>query len=206
MKNFRDLFERLSPTWLLQFWGIRLVGSSVSLIADILVEGAAQAIKAHLLRQPSSPVDALPLVGLDRDMVRYRADTDASYRQRLLDAWDIYEHAGNERAIELNLRAYGLVNFYFPTVLKGWPFENPPVPANWSRFGIVILQPHPWTPASPITAAELETIVRIARKWKSGHEQIVQVVVVYSEPYYDQPGLQYDDGSVYSGSTAVYSV
>ena len=220
--RFRDYFEKLLPPWLLNYSGGRLMMGEVALIHDLLAEGATQAVKAHELRSDTSPNDALPSIGDERGLPRYAADTDDTYRERLAEGWEAWQHAGNDVAILGQYDAFGLTSVAIVTVLGGFAFEWPPNLADWSRFAIVIFPPHPWV-AGPHTydsggiydtsgwlydtsmlAPELASIISIARKWKSAHERPVAIYLIVSGHMYDEPGLVYDTpGVVYNGGSVV---
>jgi hypothetical protein len=86
------------------------------------------------MRSGFQPPDALPLVGNERSMPRYPADTDATYRERLAEAWDTWLFAGNEDAITDQLAAFGLSttrvipaeNADYRIARPSWRFETPP--------------------------------------------------------------------------------
>lgn len=115
------------------------MGAISGLMGDIIMEGASQAIQGPWLRSGFQPPDALPLVGNERRMPRYPSDTDATYRERLAEAWSTYGRGGNEGAIIEQLIAFGLTN---PVVIPAensaptlgfassrvdtWRFEEPP--------------------------------------------------------------------------------
>jgi hypothetical protein len=136
--NYREFVRRISPPWLRDFYGERFVGMVNGLMADLISEGASQAIKAHLLLSDTSPPDALPSIGDERNMPRYPSETDAQYRDRLHGAWDAWEFAGNEDGtgtggIIGQLNAFGLANVtILPAVNEdprverpAWVFEVP---------------------------------------------------------------------------------
>lgn len=216
MSNFRELFTSLAPPWLRAYWGERMWGV-YALMSDLITEGSAQAIKAHMLREDTSPDDALPLVGADRRMPRYDGETNLQYRNRMIDAWDAYELGGTAAAITGQLELFGLDNTRCISQHGGWAFENPVDTTNWSRFVVIIEQTHPWT-AGPgnygtgllygsaltygtdATPGELDTVLGIIKKWKPGHSKNPYVLVVLDGDYYGQPALTYGGGSTYSAT------
>jgi hypothetical protein len=186
MTTFRDYVYSISPPWLQRYYGERFMGGMVGLFADLMAEGMSQACLAHLLRSSTSPRDALRHLGYERMLPRYAADTDASYRNRLWQAWTTYDHVGNNTAIIEQYNAYGLSNVTIETVLHdAYPFEAPLDTAQWSRFAVIIGLPHgisQWTYGSGIlygqqyvygaflTVTEVANLFDIADKFKSGHE------------------------------------
>lgn len=209
-----------SPTWLLGYWGSRFMGGAVSVMAETLGKGATIALKASWLRQAVSPPDALPLVGSERSMPRYGAETDLIYRGRLHGAWDAWLFAGTaegegDQGVAGQLSAAGYPNV---TILNNfhWDFEWPKDPVNWSRFVVVIEQPHPFTswaygsgPAyggvmtygCSATQAQVLEIKAIVRKWRDGHSVNPWIYIVLDHEYYGDPDLDYGGGAVYGAET-----
>lgn len=107
-RNMRAWAYRLSPPWLRRTAGERLVGAAVGLMADLVLDGLGQAVSAPWLLSGHQPPDALPLVGQERSMPRYNADTNDTYRTRLHGAWETWGHGGNEAAIIEQLLAFGV--------------------------------------------------------------------------------------------------
>jgi len=185
--NWRDYVDRLMPPWLSAHYGIRFAQGAIGLMGDIIAEGARQAVKAHLLLADTSPADALPYIGEERGMPRYEADTDATYRDRLHDAWNAWGHGGNNTAVLGQLAAYGVTGATIETVLHdAYPFEAPLDTAQWSRFAVLmpgsgngfarwtygsgVLYGTGWTYGSTMTVAQLLGLFALIDKWKSGHE------------------------------------
>jgi hypothetical protein len=197
------------------------MGGAIGLMFDLLGEGAARALKAPWLLQKTSPPDALPLIGTERSMPRYRAEDDATYRRRLHDAWNAWLFAGTvEGEGDQGMKGQYAAAGYSVEILNNfeWDFENPKDTANWSRFVVVIEQPHQFLPAftygggqaygqlltygSTATAAEVSEIRSIARKWKEGHAINPWIYVILSHEYYGDPNLVYGAaGAVYGGET-----
>jgi hypothetical protein len=343
MANIRDLVENLAPPWLRRFWGRRLVGVVQGLMGDAVVEASMQALQAPWLRSGFQPPDALPLVGGERRMPRYPADTDATYRSRLADAWNTWLRGGNEGSVVGQLNAFGL-----PAVVvlpaentgqydhatgvrdplagsadygrrRAWRFEEPPrirmtvnspvinaanpgpnqttitnggelsftattstsrpfyvggkvliesgsalnnnryvgeissvtastitidevihvtastsyvdeTPAgavvldgtNWSRFAVIIEQPHPWTSwnygdpnkfyggsddsptyGTTATVGQVNSVKAIIRKWRAAHVLNPRIYVVLSGEYYGDPTLEYGDVGLAYGAGSV---
>jgi len=89
----------------------------------------------------------------------------------------------------------------------------------WSRFVVVIEQPHPWIPwvcgngflvasgddahtvGSTATVGEVRTTKAIARKWKSGHSINPYLLIVLSGEYVGDPDLICGGGAVVGGET-----
>jgi len=219
--NLRQWLTESSPTWLLGHWGSRFVGGAIGTMADLLGEGAAIAMKAPWVRQRKSPPDALPLLGNERSMPRYDADTDLSYRKRLFRAWSTWSFAGTvegigSQGVNGQLAAAGYENI---TILNNfhWDFESPKGTIWWSRFVVIIEQPHPferWTYGSgPVyggavtygcTASieQIREIKGIIRKWRDGHSVNPWIYVIIDHEYYGDPDIEYGAaGAVYGADT-----
>lgn len=165
-RNFREFIFRISPPWLQRFFGERLMGVTGGLMADSIMEGAAQGSRAPHLRSGIQPPDALPFIGSERSMPRYPADTDETYRDRLHAAWDTYEVGGNDGAIISQLNAFGLANVKIayavnsasnPANRNEWSFEFPPttmLTRSW-RFDSIATSIGP-TPEIVATAGNIE--------------------------------------------------
>src|SRR5690606_29819463 len=150
------------------------------------------AAKAHLLRTPDSPPDALPLIGAERQIERAPAETDAQYRARLLAGWTLWGEAGTPSFAANALAPFGVPESavtvrYTP---DGW--QGDLNVDNWSRFWVILTGPDlPWeilicgtgwrcgdditcgTTARPVDVAAIR---RFMRKWKAGHEIGVRVI------------------------------
>ena len=182
LQTYRRAAEQLSPTVLrgevpgLDF-GARLRDSWIGLPLDILSEWANQGVKARFFDSNTFPADALPLLGAERLIERYPADTDETYKARLKDAWNIWQEAGTQAGIRRQLEAFGLRDIEFRSNTD-WNWDNQP--DNWSRFWVILNKSgHSfekgriwgdgsvwgggWTWGSTATFEEVSTIRRIIR-------------------------------------------
>lgn len=215
--NFRQLMQRLSPTWLSGYWGERLMGM-LGLYGDLTAEGLDQASRVSLLTSVRTPMDPLSLIGSERNMERYPSETDLGYRARLHDAWEAWGQGGSDESIEGQLAAYGVT----ATCINNfsWTFETPKDWANWSRFVVFIGLPHPWvgvhtygsggvfgggwTYGSLLTTDELAALGAIIDKWKSAHEICPFIVLHMSGHVYGEPGFTFGTpGLVYGPGSAI---
>lgn len=73
------------------------VGIILGLTADEAVEAWSICARMHLLDDPESPDDYLPIAAKDRQLPRYYTESAAQHRARLIDAWDIYKCGGAEQ-------------------------------------------------------------------------------------------------------------
>jgi hypothetical protein len=220
-QTLRDLASALSPPWLAENWGSRFM-LTMGLLGDALAEGMVIALKAPWLRQRKSPPDALPLIGNETQMPRYDADTDTSYRRRLLKRWDTWLFAGTvegegDQGMTGQYSAAGFV----ATILNNfqWDFENPKDTEDWSRFVVVLelesgfrtwyygdgtvygSEPMSPTFGSTATQGQVAEAKDIARRWKTHHEINPCILVVLDGEYFGDPVLRYGSGAVYGGST-----
>lgn len=107
LERYQDLIQRISTTVMLGHYGERLQGFIAGVLWDMLTEGASEAVVAPLLTQADQPVDALPVIADERKLARYIDETNVSWQQRLLAAWDIWEAGGSGSEIENQLEAAG---------------------------------------------------------------------------------------------------
>ncbi len=169
MTSFKDWrSEQLMPAPLQKTWGKRW-NQTLGTVADNQVNAAQQAALAGFI--DTAPIDALQYLGSTRQIDRYPADTDATYRARLKAAWTTWPQAGTYDGILGQLHAFGFsnveiydVNASSPPVMPWPPQPQGPKPswwgtvfpavtwpatagANsakwWSRYWVVLTQPFP---------------------------------------------------------------
>jgi hypothetical protein len=115
--------------WLRAFWGRRLSGGAIGLFADLIAEGATQAFFARLVGHPQQAPDSLLQVGRDRDLIRFRGETEANYRARVGDAWDDYDQGGTPQQMLHVIDQWGSAGWPETwindtcTLVEGEPFE-----------------------------------------------------------------------------------
>ncbi|MGZ3454441.1 MAG: phage tail protein [Polyangiales bacterium] len=177
----------LAPPWLHGRWG-EAWARALGLAKDLVAEGAMQAVKARLLR--NSPPDALPYAGTDRQIERGPGEADASYRARLLGAFETWRLAGTNKGIVTALAVIG-----YPKVSiyenKDWAPGDP----RWWRFWIVVEPPHSFTTwklgdgtklGSKLLGldeggkAALDLFRGVVRKWKAAHTTCESILIVLS--------------------------
>lgn len=105
--TFTDLVERWSCPDMKADLASGFFGVLVGIVADTHQEAATLACRMHLLDDPQSPDDILPLIGEDRRLGRYYLETADQHRARLIDAWNIYAKGASEVSINEQLRAAG---------------------------------------------------------------------------------------------------
>lgn len=199
-QTYRTASDELSPTVLKGDvpggdFGARLRDSWIGLPLDLLSEWVNQGVKARFFGSNTFPADALPLLGSERLIERYPADTDETYKARLQDAWNIWEEAGTQAGIRRQLEAFGLSDIEFRSNTD-WNWDNQP--DNKSRFWVILnksghsfekgrtwgdgsVWDGGWTWGSTATFDEVSTIRRIIRKFKPGHDICLHIVVVLDE-------------------------
>jgi hypothetical protein len=185
--NFQDFEVELAPPWLRGRWG-EAWARTLGLVKDMLAEGGVEAIKARFLR--GGPADALAYAGTDRWIERAPGEGDASYRARLLSAFETWRLAGTNKGITTALAAIG-----YP---KARVFENHdwfPSDPRWWRFWIVIDPPHGFSAwklgdgtklgmkllglsTDGDTKAALDLLRRVIRKWKAAHTTCERIIIV----------------------------
>lgn len=198
---------QLNPPWATGPVG-ELWVAAIGFIHDIPAEAAVQAVNASLMTSPTFHVSALPLIGDERQMRRYPAETDADYQGRLQKAWDAWAKAGNFNAIVDQLAVIGLAAEIWEQGQKGpapdaasadiWNWDDNL--DNWSRFFVVITG-HPWsdeglwgdpgvwgdggTWGSTATPEDVSTIQSIITHWKAAHVVYPHVIVVIDQVAWD---------------------
>jgi hypothetical protein len=108
--TFVDWLNQRSTVWMRQPRSSGWFGVTLAVPANEAVEGWLFCCRMHLLDDPESPDDVLPIIALDRKLPRYPHETAAQHRARLIDAWNIYPYAGTEHVIEMQLAAAGYPN------------------------------------------------------------------------------------------------
>lgn len=165
------------------FWGRRLFGGAIGLMADALSEGANQSFYARLPGHSQQALDSLDQVGKDTDLFRFRGESDANWKARVRARWDDYAQGGTDIQLLRVINQWGNA---------GWPvtWNNSSVtlvesgdPADFSftlTIGYGIIAP-PWT--SEVygsghlygevgffyglgSATDLATLLYLVRKWK----------------------------------------
>lgn len=183
MATVRDWLEEQAPFWGKGFNALNLIRTAIGLFADQVNDALAQGVRSPWMTQSTNPSDSLPLLGTERGMPRYRADTDTTYRARLLKAWESWGFAGTEAGIVAQYNAFGLPNVVVVPV-------NPGDPLEWSRIRVIVYTPHPYE-VSPrwgsvnwgafnwgLEPSDADALIGIIRKWKAGHERVMEVIIL----------------------------
>jgi len=214
MPNNREFVERIAPTWGHGHYGERWLGLNYGLCADLLAEGASQALRAPWLILEDHPDDALPLNGSESNMPRYPTETAANHRARLRTRWPTWIAAGSVQVLEAQFAAAGYpgAQVYFDFSRPGPHGEPPPYWSQfWMRFPVGT---HPVTADGPswdsfnwddgtlwgplgLTLEFVTTIRGIVRKWKPGHWICRGFQFEFGGAVWD--GFDWDDGTVWGG-------
>ena len=197
MTTFREIVFALSPSWLRAKYGERFIGLNEGLGADLIAEGASQALKAPWLKTDTSPNDALPSIGDEREIERTPGETDPKYRERLYDAWDLWGEAATVLFAKNALAPFGIPDSSV-TLVANYQWNPDPNSTHWSRWWVFISNPPtfalatwggavpgnwgagPYTWGSSATQQDIFSILRILRDWKSAHEIGVDVILGFN--------------------------
>lgn len=126
-----DYCYELSPTWLKRKWGERFVGAH-ALLANVVSEGIALALRSGHVHDPEIATDSLALIASERGLPRYFNESFASAKTRAQSAWNIWRLAGTEPSIESQLTSLGFTGakVYTPATWSRAPF------GYWSEFWV----------------------------------------------------------------------
>lgn len=97
--------------WARSFFGRRLTGAAIGLMSDLLAEGAEQAFYARLPGHPEQAEDSLAACAKDRDLVRFRGETNEAWLQRIKDVWSDYEQGGTPQQVLKVVNEWGQASF-----------------------------------------------------------------------------------------------
>jgi hypothetical protein len=150
VSTFIERILRQSPQWLIGENGLAagFVGCVWSLTGDLGAHTMTLATMFGRVKYDGMPPDALPLFGWERLLSRYPADTDATYQERLGDAWDAHSKAGTAEGIQLQFAAAGYAGASVITTFDG--VSDP----NWSTFWVELPSgSHPITAPGPAIGA-----------------------------------------------------
>lgn len=194
-----------APPWLLGEWGERLM-IVLGIAKEVQSQRTRDAVKARFVHL--APVDALPDLGKDRKMLRAPGETDDGYRERLLNAFDIWATAGTEAGLLELFRVAGATDV---TIWEDQDVGG--ALGHWARFAIYVAEPHPYT--APKTwgsfawgdgtcwgfgdDAAITYTKEVIRRWKPAHTRCVGIAVVWA----GVDGLsiiRIDDGAAVAGA------
>lgn len=139
LQTFRDSVKQISPKWLQDTWGEKLL-YTVCLQLDGLAEFARQAVRARMpgLGTPT----ALQYIGDDRLIGRGFQEPDGSYESRLTGAFTSWDYAGNPRA-----PMQQILGFISPSTAPiRTVFTNSDGIVAWSAWDTMVVNQDPTTP------------------------------------------------------------
>ncbi len=228
MASYRAYVERLASgiQWLVNEYGAKLSGT-IALLADMVSEGTNQAVKARFVRSDTCPSDALPYIGNNADLERFIADTDATYKARLANSFEINSQHGTIQIIEFMLSEAGwpdaevLEDEVYKAQPQPWwsqnvlhfPEGSHPVIVGTAVYGEPGLK-YGDVPAgsgalygmSGITSAQLSEIKRILLKWKRPASIFRYILFVVDGNIYGDGSMYGDPGLVYGGEKVQVNV
>lgn len=186
VRTYRKWAIDNAPPWLRGEWGGRIV-EFVGFLFDTIEEESFEAGAAGSIESPTFPVDALALIGSERNIERYNAETDDQYAARVQGAWVAWPQAGTMNGLLSQLTAAG-----FDAEIKemrDWDWDGDA--ANWSRVWVVLHNTgwvrNKWGDGRKwgegvwgVNASrdEVHTLRRLIRKWKPAHVVVIVVVVL----------------------------
>lgn len=186
VRTYRAWARDLAPTWLRGDWGGALV-EMFGFTFDAIQEANYEAGAAGLLDAPTFPVDALPLIGNERNIERYPAESDDEYHARVKGAWVAWPQAGTINGVLSQLTAAGFDAEI--KEMKDWNWDGDA--ANWSRFWVILHNTgwarNKWGDGRKwgegvwgVNASrdEVHTLRRIVKKWKPAHCIAIIIVVL----------------------------
>jgi hypothetical protein len=223
MSNYEEFLRGISPQWGAGFWGRRFLGLLLGVTSDTIGVALSSAVQSpwfHLGGQQQA--DALPLLGFERNMPRYPAESNQDYRGRLWGAWDAWAFAGHESAIEGQLAAAGFTGeVYEPfrthagtgNTHGDWIRE----PLNyWSQFWVFFPQESGhgigppllwgsggltwgsgWVWGTDATYETIATLVGIVEKWRPAH-------VICRQLLFELSGWSFGTGHVWGETGLVW--
>jgi hypothetical protein len=202
LRTYRQWALENSPTWLRGPWGEKLV-TTIGGIFDEAYGAAFQAGAAGSVGAPTFPNDALALVGSERNIERYPAETDAEYKTRVKGAWESWQQAGTMRIVS-ELAYLG----FTAEIKENWDWDwDGDEGTNWSRFWVVITghdfeltrwgDGRKWGEGvwgCDATVEEANALLRLVRKWKPGHTFPITIIVLNEDVWdTDQPDGTWGD-------------
>lgn len=94
------------------YWGQRLLGATLALMADAMAFGAQMAFLQRLPGHPQQAPQSIDQSGKDRALIRFRGEGNTAYAARVGAAWDDYAQAGTWQQMIRVLNQWGNA---------GWP-------------------------------------------------------------------------------------
>lgn len=130
----RDYLHSILPEFAKNDDDLKLLIGSIGFAADLVADMQTSAIYSGIIAASCSPDDALPDVGKERGgMFRYPVETVEQYRERLLNAVEIWEYAGTSQCVCLQLAYAGIpgCQLVLHPERRGPRGETPPYPSQY---------------------------------------------------------------------------
>lgn len=188
MADYSEYEVQRAPAWLRGAFGAGWLEAH-GFIKDGLVEGARQATRARFLSV--APSDALPQGASDRTLEQMPPDTEADWRARLGQAWELWAWAGTRAGV---VDAVERTGYFDPVAIYDyleWP--DGPDERGWGSFWMIV-SGHPWTDDglwddpgtwgdggtwdTTATPQEVELVLRQVRLWKPAHAWCGGILVI----------------------------
>lgn len=182
------------PPWLRREHGSAFLQSFAQEL-DLLADEHLAAAKAPWPWE--APTDALAYIGSERQLERYTGETDEDFRVRLWDAWETWFLSGTEdgllNQLYLATNYLGLTNISIRTNADWNPTPPDGNTGWWSRFWVVIGEPHPWTVhlwgqgswgdgrdwGGSVTPDVINLLRRVIKKWKPSHAYCEAILIQF---------------------------
>jgi hypothetical protein len=213
-ENFLDYTEKSIQAgirWAMANVGRRLWGV-LAMTANAVAQGATEVLHNRLPGHPQCAPDARDQIGLDRDLFRYRGESDSVWQNRIKDAWFNYEQGGTRQVVLSEVENWGSAAFG-----GVWPSGQSISEDGWASFTVNLpFGSVPWTTgevyggghlygdgaiygignADPV---DVDHLRRLIRKWKPARSRAFVQVPLTDVTYYND-GATYDDGvTFYAG-------
>lgn len=207
-KTYREFELDCAPPWLLDENGEDWLTASGD-AKDALVERAKAGVKARF--PLLAPPDALTAIGNERGLPRGPTDTDSSYAQRLVGAWDTWKWAGTPTGVLNALWDAGYTNVVLVTPRRTHTLNGsrqlvtttlatlrvfPPGAGFWNTFLVWFPSPFiaAWSGGAPASSsAEADSVRRLVNRWKPAHAIVVGYVATITGHFWGEPGVKWGD-------------
>jgi len=182
-----------APAWLRGPFGAGWLEAH-GLIKDGLVEGARQATKARFVSV--APSDALPYAASDRGLERMPHDTEATWRARLGQAWELWAWAGTRKGVVDALERTAIASSVAIYDAHQWNAGT----GSWARFWVVLQtdfgpppicgapglsvgQPDLLCGLTGATSVQINAILRAVRLWRPPHAFCEAIILKLGEAH-----------------------
>lgn len=218
IKTYRQYALDAAPPWLLNPDGesfLRAIGD----VRDGVVQQLKAGVKARFPLEAAP--DALTAIGGERELPRGPTDTDATYAQRLVGAWETWSWAGTPTGVLNALWDAGYTNVVLLTQRRTHTFDAgrnlitttlTPArgfglgPSFWNTFLVWFPTPFiaAWSGGVPASgSAEADFVRSLVNRWKPAHAHVAGYVATVTGHFWGEPGLLWGDTGLDWGGTNV---